>query len=66
MPQSRDTPQFSKSYKDFFFFELTVLPGEAYLEAFPMGPFHQNLKKRKKKKRKKKMLRKVIKFHIGL
>lgn len=49
MPQSRDTPQFSKSYKDFF--ELTVLPGEAYLEAFPMGPFHQNFKKRRKKKK---------------
>lgn len=49
MPQSRDTPQFSKSYKDFF--ELTVPPGEAYLEAFPMGPFHQNFKKRRRKKK---------------
>lgn len=52
MPQSTDTPQFSKSYKDFF--ELTVLPGEACLEALPMGPFHQNFKKRKRKRKKKK------------
>lgn len=26
-----------------------VLPGEAYLEAFPMGPFHQYLKKKRER-----------------
>lgn len=27
-----------------------VLPREAYLEVFPMGPFHQYFKKKEKKK----------------